>query len=175
MTHQDPTEHSFWRPLRKLQEELDSDIGRLYADHGLVGIRPRFAYPMIRLARQGPMTIRDLATSLGQSHSAVSQTVTAMRKEGLVDAVPGPDARTRVIDLTERGRDLVPFLEAEWRATEEAAEDLDAELPFRLEDYVAAMRAKLEEKGFTDRITERLDRPAGHSGAEAGAPSGPQG
>lgn len=174
MTNPDPTEQSYWRPLRELQKHLEEEIGRLYADRGLVGVRPRFAYPLIRLARRGPMTIRDLAESLEQTHSAVSQTVTAMRKEDLVEAVPGPDARTRVIDLTQRGRDLVPFLEAEWRATEEAGAALDAELPFRLEDYVAAMWAKLGEQPFTDRIAERLDYPPGRPPGSA-APGGSSG
>lgn len=138
---------------------MDDDIARLYAERGLPEVRPRFAYPLIRLARHGPMTIRDLAQSLELTHSAVSQTVTAMRTEGLVDAVAGPDARTRVIDLTQRGRDLVPFLEAEWRATEEAMAALDAELPVQLTCYVEALVAKLAERDFTDRITDRLVHP----------------
>lgn len=160
VTNLDPTTaEGYWRPLRTLQQEMDDAISRLYALRDVVGVRPRFAYPLIRLAHTGPLTIRDLAESLDMTHSAVSQTLTAMRKEGLVDTVPGPDARTRVVDLTDKGRGLVPFLEAEWRATEEAAEELDAELPFRLADYIAAIRERLTERSFADRIAARLDHP----------------
>nr|WP_255671562.1 MarR family winged helix-turn-helix transcriptional regulator [Glycomyces amatae] len=122
------------------------------------------------MAHRGPMTLRELAASLGRSHSALSQTVTAMRAEDLVETAPGADARTRVVRLTERGRSLVPFLEAEWRATEDAIEALDAELPVRLADYVAAMRARLEQRGFRDRIAERLDHPPAGDADEAGDP-----
>ncbi len=135
---------------------MDQEISTIYAERGIRGVRPRFAYPLIRLAHEGSMTIRELAESLGQTHSAVSQTVTAMRAENLVVTVPGPDARTRVVDLTDRGRELIPFLEAEWRATEGAIATLDAELPFRLADYVAAMSARLAERRFAERIADRL-------------------
>ncbi len=159
MTNIDPTERGYWRPLTALQERLDAEIAALYAERGLRGVRPRFAYPLIRLAHRGPMTIRDLAESLGRTHSALSQTVAAMREEDLVETAPGPDARTRVVRLTERGRDLVPFLEAEWRATEDAIEALDAELPVHLADYVEAMAAALAEQGFRERIAARLVDP----------------
>lgn len=159
MTNIDPTERGYWRPLTTLQERLDAEIAALYAERGLRGVRPRFAYPLIRLAHRGPMTIRDLAESLGRTHSALSQTVAAMREEDLVETAPGPDARTRVVRLTERGRDLVPFLEAEWRATEDAIEALDAELPVHLADYVEAMATALAERGFRERIAARLVDP----------------
>lgn len=154
----DPTTRGYWRELRALQEDLDAEIAGLYRSHGVDGVRPRFAYPMIRLAHAGQMTIRDLATSLGHTHSALSQTVTAMRGEGLVETVPGSDARTRVVRLTERGWDLVPFLEAEWRATEDTLEELDAELPVHLTEYVAALRSRLAERSFGERIAERITR-----------------
>lgn len=152
----DPTLRGYWRELHALQEELDAEIAEVYRAHGLDGVRPRFALPLIRLAHSGPMTIRELAVNLGRTHSAVSQTVTAMRGEGLVETVPGSDARTRIVRLTEEGRKLVPFLSAEWRATEEAIEALDAELPVHLKDYVASMRSRLAERRFRDRIAEHL-------------------
>jgi DNA-binding MarR family transcriptional regulator len=169
VTSTDPTERGYWRPLLALQERLEAEIADLYAERGVHGVRPRFAYPLIRLAHSGPMTLRELAASLGRTHSALSQTVSAMREQDLVETAPGADARTRVVRLTERGRSLVPFLEAEWNATEDAIEALDAELPVHLADYVAAMSARLEQRGFRDRIAERLDRPRAGEAESAGS------
>ena len=140
---------------------MEEGIQALYAERGVDGLRPRFAYPMIRLAHTGPLTIKDLAASLGLTHSAVSQTVSALRKQGLVATVPGPDARTRVVELTTRGRELVPFLEAEWRATEAAASELEEALPVSLAEFTAALRARLEEKPFLERIVAHLPTGAG--------------
>ncbi|KID28772.1 MarR family winged helix-turn-helix transcriptional regulator [Prauserella rugosa] len=151
----DPTDVGFWRPLRRLQDAMDAEIARLYAERG-VDVRPRHTMPLIRLGRRGPMTIRRLAEATEVTHSAMSQTVASLRGDGLVTTRPGPDARTRVVELTEAGRELLPFLEAEWRATEEAIAELDAELPYSLTRVVADMAAALERRPFRDRIADRL-------------------
>ncbi|OSY38373.1 MarR family protein [Pseudonocardia autotrophica] len=143
--------------MRALVADLEAEIAQVYETRGLHGVRPRYAYPLIRLAHTGPLTIRELAESIGHTHSAVSQTLAGMRREGLVTSEPGPDARTRRIALTERGQALVPFLEAEWRATEAAVADLDDEcLPTSIGAMVEAMRAALRRRGMQDRIGDRL-------------------
>lgn len=144
-------------PLRALLADLDAQIAQVYKARGLHRVRPRYAYPLIRLAHAGPSSVRELAESLGHTHSAVSQTLAALRREGLVTSEPGPDARTRRIALTERGRALVPFLEAKWRATEAAVAELDDEcLPTSLGAAVEAMRTALARRGLQDRIADRL-------------------
>ncbi len=138
---------------------MDAEVEQVYVARGIEGVRPRFAYPMIRLAHTGPLTIRQLAKSLDRSHSAISQTIAAMRKEGLVSSEPGPDARTRRIDLTERGRALVPFLEAEWRATHTTVAELDAEIPYPLTTVVEDLRRALERRSMRERVLGHLGKP----------------
>lgn len=158
VTSSDPTASpGRWHALHTLLTGLDSQIEALYTDRGIRGVRPRFAYPLIRLAHTGPLTIRDLATSLDRSHSAMSQTVAAMRREGLVDSEPGADARTRRVTLTDRGRALVPFLEAEWRATEAAVAELDDEVPHPLSAVVAELERALVRRPMKDRILSHFD------------------
>ncbi|MCZ4507517.1 MarR family transcriptional regulator [Streptomyces sp. ActVer] len=162
MTNSDPTAlPDPWQSLHKLLAAMDAEIEQVYVERGIEGVRPRFAYPLIRLAHTGPLTIRELAESLDRSHSAISQTVAAMRKEGLVTSEPGPDARTRRIDLTERGRSLVPFLEAEWRATHATVAELDAEIPYALTTVVEEVRRALEHRSMRQRILHHLVEPAG--------------
>lgn len=153
---QDPTEISHWLPLRRLLDAMDDDIARLYSELDVRGVRPRHTMPLIRLSRRGPMTIRQLAESIEVTHSAMSQTVTALRKEGLVTTRPGADARTREVTLTDRGRQLVPFLEAEWRATEEAVAELEAELPYALTRVVRDIEQALARLPFRERIARHL-------------------
>ncbi|MET7639286.1 MarR family transcriptional regulator [Streptomyces sp. NPDC005438] len=161
MTSADPTaEPDPWKPLHQLLADMDAEIEQVYRARGIEGVRPRFAYPLIRLAHIGPVTIRELARSLDRSHSAISQTVAAMRREGLVTSEPGPDARTRRIDLTERGRALVPFLEAEWRATHATVAELDAEVPHALTAVVGEVRRALERRSMRQRILDHLVEPS---------------
>ena len=135
---------------------MDADIARLYAERGISGVRPRFVAPLIRLGRSGGMTIRQLADSLEVTHSATSQTVAALQRDGLVTTAAGADARTREVVLTDRAREILPFLEAEWRATEEAVADLEAEIPYALSQVVRDLQAALARRSFHDRIADRI-------------------
>lgn len=135
---------------------MDADIARLYNERGVTGIRPRSVMPLIRLGRRGPMTIRALADSLNVTHSAMSQTVSALRRQGLVHSHTGADARTRVVELTDRARALLPFLEAEWRATERAVAELEAEVPYPLSQVVRDLERALGRRSFYDRIVQNL-------------------
>jgi DNA-binding MarR family transcriptional regulator len=152
----DPSEENRWRPVFRLLDAMDADIARLYTERGITGVRPRFVAPLIRLGRRGGMTIRQLAESLEVTHSAMSQTVSALQRDGLVTTAPGADARTREVVLTERARAIVPFLEAEWRATEQAVAELDAEIPYALSQVVRDLEAALARRSFHDRIVDRL-------------------
>lgn len=152
----DPTEASLWRPLFQLQAALDADIGRVYAERRIEGLKPSWVLELLRLHHRGPMTIAELADSVERTHSALSQKVAAMRKAGWVRTVVGDDARTRKVTLTDRAREVVARLDAEWRATEAALAELEAELPYPLSRVVTDIEAALARRSFHDRIAAKL-------------------
>ena len=147
---------NYWHDLRAVLDEMDTEIAGLYTEAGLSEIRTRFVGPLIQLARRGPMTIRELATSRDVSHSAMSQTAAAMRRAGLVEDAAGRDGRARSVQLTAKSRAVMPFLEAEWRATEATVRQLDAELPYSLNRVAEDMRAALERHPFGWRLRDNL-------------------
>jgi DNA-binding MarR family transcriptional regulator len=152
----DPTEQSRWRPLRLLLDAMDADIARLYAESPVGAIKPSFVMELLRLNSRGPMTITELAESVQRTHSATSQKVAAMRAAGLVRTAAGVDARTKTVVLTAKARRIVGQLAAEWRATEAAVAQLEAEIPYPLSTVVTDIAAALARKSFHDRIAERL-------------------
>ena len=152
----DPTERSAWRPLRLLMAAMDDDIGRIYAEAGVDGLKPSFVLELLRLHARGPMTIADLARSVQRSHSALSQKVAAMRAAGLVRTRTGADARSKEVMLTAKARRIVGRLAAEWRATEAVLAELEAELPYPLSRVVVDLRHALERASFHDRIAAKL-------------------
>ncbi|MGW1076885.1 MarR family winged helix-turn-helix transcriptional regulator [Streptomyces sp. NPDC002537] len=152
----DPTRHSLWRPLRLLQESMDADIARLYTERRIDGLKPSYVLELLRLHDRGPMTITELAESVGRTHSALSQKVAAMRAAGWVRTVAGDDGRSKKVTLTDEARAVVGRLAAEWRATEAALADVEAELPYPLTRVVADIEAALARKSFHDRIAEKL-------------------
>jgi DNA-binding MarR family transcriptional regulator len=140
-----------------LLDLLESEVATLYPALGLDGYRPRFT-PVVRaLAAHGPSPIRDLARAIGVTHSAASQTVSQMSGQGLVALEVGADARQRIVRLTEKGRGLVPVLEAEWAAVEAAKAELEAELPYSLERLVTETQRALERRPFRQRVADAVD------------------
>ncbi|MEU4744876.1 MarR family transcriptional regulator [Actinosynnema sp. NPDC023658] len=155
MDHQPAGEYLGTR-LRHLLDLLEGDVSRVYTDLGLPGFRPRYT-PVIRLVHTaGPQSIRDLADTIGVTHSAISQTVNQMRRDGLVDLHPGHDARQRIVHLTDHARTILPTLDAEWHATTAATHDLDTELPHPLTTLVDAALRALHHKPLRDRIHDHL-------------------
>lgn len=152
----DPTNQSRWRPLRILLDAMDADVGKVYAAQQVSGLKPSFVMELLRLHARGPMTITELADSVQRTHSAMSQKVAAMRAAGLVRAVPGADARTRQIALTAKARGIAALLAGEWRATEAALAELEAEIPYPLSRVVSDIQAALRRRSFHSRILDHL-------------------
>jgi DNA-binding MarR family transcriptional regulator len=154
VTLPDPAAGALGTRLRHLLDEMDAGVAEACVDVGLADYRPRFS-PFIRvLVAAGPSSIRALADAIGVTHSAASQTVAQLEARGLVTLVPGADARSRIVALTERAIAMRPAIEAEWAATAAAAELLDAELPYPLHDLVRDLGRALARRGFRQRIAD---------------------
>ena len=142
--------------MRDIFDRMDAGIAEVYAELGIIGVRPRFSMAIMFL-EGGPLSIRELSREVNVTHSAMSQTVSAMRKDGLIRSAPGTDARSRMVELTPEGRALIEPLRTEWFATEAVLAELDAEVPYALGQLIADLRAALDRRTFTERLREKLD------------------
>ena len=142
--------------LRHVLELLDGDVAKVYLDLGLPEYRPRFS-PIVRtLVADGPLSIRELAKAVGVTHSAASQTVAQLAKARFVSLEPGPtDARQRIVHLTDKTRELLPTIEAEWQATTAAMAELNTELSAPLAQILDEIIAAVERRSFHARITDQ--------------------
>jgi DNA-binding MarR family transcriptional regulator len=142
--------------LRLLQDAMDADIAKVYAEARIDGLKPSYVLELLRLHASGPMTITELARSVQRTHSGTSQKVAAMRAAGWVRTTAGADARTKRVTLTAKASRIVGLLAAEWRATEAAVAEIEAEIPHPLSQVVTDIEDALRRKSFHDRIAERL-------------------
>jgi DNA-binding MarR family transcriptional regulator len=140
--------------VRAVLDRMDADVVRALGDLGITDYRTFFSAVVRSVAASGPVTIRDLAGALGITHSAASQRIAEMRRRGLVELVPGTDARERLVHLTDLARAIKPALDAEWDATEAAFEALNEELTASLSQVVTEMNAALDRRSFRDRIAD---------------------
>ena len=115
-----------WEPtvpalVQKLAAAGGPRLKSAFAAAGLDGIRPAQAVALVPLIAGG-LHASDLADRLGVSRQAVAQAVTALERHGYVTRESNPnDARTRMIELTPRGRQALRVirstaleLEAHW-------------------------------------------------------------
>lgn len=150
------TPHSILSPVSALLREIDDTIADLYRAHDVAGVRPRFSMALIALADHGPMTIKVLARACRVTHAAMSQSVKAMKAAALVETNPGQDARSVLVRLTERGHSVIPFLMAEWNATEAMIAELEAELPYPLTKVIEDIRVKLATRSLRERLAGHM-------------------
>lgn len=152
--------------LRHLIDLLDGDVAQQYKDAGLA-YRPRYTPIMRALTELGTASISQIADAAGISQPAATQTVNLMKKDGLVAVAPGTDGRQRLVTLSGQGRQMLPALEACWRATKAAADGLDAQLSVPLSHVLNEAILALEKESFHARISEarlRLDPTAAPQG-----------
>jgi len=154
--------------LRRLVEPLDGAVEEAYEKAGLQYL-PRYT-PVVRtLLRRGPSTIRAISEHGGLTHSAASQTVAQMTRQGLVKVRAGDaDARERIVELTPAAMKMVPELQRCWRATAKAAKSLESDLSSPLAKVLQEAIHALEQRSFAERIrdarrsnaTARKSRPS---------------
>ncbi|WP_395942774.1 MarR family transcriptional regulator [Brevundimonas sp.] len=139
--------------MRSLIDLLDGEVEAAYAAAGLAW-RPRYTPVLRALTKLGPTSIKRIAREVGVSHSAASQTVSQMNREGLVALTPGADARERIVVLTPVTEAMIPALQRQQAATNAAAAELDAELSAPLTEVLHEAIAALRRRSFGARIAE---------------------
>lgn len=149
--------------LRRLSAALDADARRIYAEAG-IAFEQRWLGLLDLLSTHGPLTVGEIAESLGISHPSVSQSRDSLAKAGLIgwEADEG-DGRRRRLSLTREGQALVRRLRPLWERLDRAAVALDEEA-----GHVAAaldrLQEKLNERGFYERV-KALEAPVPDRGA----------
>jgi DNA-binding MarR family transcriptional regulator len=142
--------------LRQLITRLDGDVQQLYGEMR-VSFRPRF-YPVVRLLLRESQNVNSITAQVGVSQPAITQTLSEMKKVGLITTKPGRDRRNQIIRLTSKGQSLAERLQPVWSATDRAAAGLDADLTARLSAIVDEALAALDKKPFRDRIRAELSK-----------------
>ena len=139
--------HAKWEPSVPALVNLVAASGapRLraaFAAAGLNGIRPAQAVALVPLAAGG-LHASGLADRLNVSRQAVAQAVAALEQHGYVTRGPDPaDARTRIIELTTRGRQALRVMRSNALDVEKRWQELLGERRFgELRETLLALRA----------------------------------
>jgi len=153
--------------MKRIGEMLQAEAQQIVESYGL-GIQVSH-YPLLAaIDREGPMTIGDLAASVGISQPGVTRTVGLLEKAGLLAAAQSADdQRRRVVALTSEGQKVVDISKARvWPRIERSVRHLCADLSASLLDQLGRMERGLADTPLADRVADMapadehpLDRP----------------
>lgn len=109
--------------LKAISDQLYAMADDVYARHG-IELQGRW-FPILRLLNdRGPLTVGEIATAVGQTHSAISQLTTRLVRDGWVStSSDAGDRRTRRLALTGKAEDALRAAKPLWRAIREGLED----------------------------------------------------
>lgn len=142
--------------LRRASAAIDADAARVYAALG-VEFEQRWFGVLDALTQEESLTVNELASFLGVSHAAVSQTRQSLEQGGLIVSIADPDdARRRKLALSAEGQALVERLRPVWTALAEVALELDKEaggITHRLDQ----LETSLARRSLFERIMARVN------------------
>jgi DNA-binding MarR family transcriptional regulator/GNAT superfamily N-acetyltransferase len=151
--------------LKRVSEALYLGVDSVYRAHG-VEVTSR-AFPILFLLRDdGPLSVTELATRLGQAHPGVIRLAAKLVEAGLVTEKRHPrDERRRMLRLGPKGRALMERLVPVWTAIRGAVDELVAGADFLA--GLGALEQELGQRDFAARIGEQLAPATGAGPPEA--------
>jgi len=96
-----------------------------------LGIHPGHKLLLLELESEGPRTQAQLAAASGYEPPTITMSVRQLESAGLVLRRPSPtDGRATIVELTDKGRALLPRLRSAWHAVAEQTVGGLASTPF---------------------------------------------
>jgi DNA-binding MarR family transcriptional regulator len=110
------------------------------------GIHPGHKLVLFELDAAGPRTQAQLAAATGFEPPTITLSVRQLQEAGLVIRRPSPtDRRATVVELSDKGRELLPELKAAWARLGEQTVAALASTPLgQLTDVLADLAASLD-------------------------------
>ncbi|WP_354449174.1 MarR family winged helix-turn-helix transcriptional regulator [Ottowia thiooxydans] len=139
--------------LRYVGELVDQGAEEAYRQMKL-SYRPRYT-PVLRAISAGAETISEITSASNLTQGAISQSVSLMVADRIVDRITLGDARKTGVRLTAKGRKLMQTLEPHWRVTFDAIEELEKEIGYPLREALQATAHALQGKGFAVRLAAK--------------------
>ena len=142
--------------LKRLGELLQTQVSEVYAEQE-ESFRARWFPVLIALHRTSPLSIVQLAATLGLTHTAIAQIAQEMEGQGLIGSQPDPrDGRRRMLVLTAEGEATISRLQPFWEEVRAATAELVTESGHDLLAAVAAVEERLSVRPMDDRLRARI-------------------
>jgi len=123
--------------MRRVAAHYDAEVGQV----GLKGTQYSLLSYVVKLE---PVRPADLAAEMRISPSTLTRNLKPLADAGLVEVLPGADARSRLVAATQAGRDKRQEAQRRWRVAQEAINE------------ILGTRRVVQLHGLIDACMERL-------------------
>lgn len=99
--------------MRRVAQLYDAEVGK-------TGLRGTQYSLLSYVAKLGPIRPVDLARAMKVEASTLTRNLRPLVDAGLIEMGPGPDARSRLVQATEAGREKRQEAQRRWRVAQES-------------------------------------------------------
>jgi N-acetylglutamate synthase-like GNAT family acetyltransferase/DNA-binding MarR family transcriptional regulator len=151
-------ELAFASRLKRLSERLMKDVSLLYKKLN-VDFESRWFSLLFALNRKSPMSITELASALGLTHTAINQLASEMIQKNLINSTKGKmDERQRLLSISKNGRRVASSLSPVWEEIRLETKRLIEESGFDLLSAIGKIENRLDERNMYERVWFRLKK-----------------
>lgn len=144
--------------MKRLADRFLHDVGVIFRERQ-VSVEPRWATVYYLLARDGSMSVTEIARALQISHPAVHQVAREMLKAGyLVQNSDSQDGRKRMLSLSDLALSVKSEMQELWGDVEAAASQVIRDSGFDVLRVLERLEWELEQCPFHQRIREQSKR-----------------
>lgn len=142
--------------LKRLSDRFLTDATKITHSLGFENLYPSQTVLIGALEHSEPISISELANSLGLSQPAVTRNLNLLRKMGYIEHIDAPnDQRQKLVRLSENGRDLVLQLRAKmWSQCENTVANICNSIAPDFLLSIEKIERALDEKSFEERFME---------------------
>ncbi|HEY1039348.1 MAG TPA: bifunctional helix-turn-helix transcriptional regulator/GNAT family N-acetyltransferase [Bacteroidia bacterium] len=149
--------------LRRVGERLQGEGDKLYNELGISFRATWFATYHTLLQSNTPLTMQDIAASIGFTHITVKNIVRELEQAGYVKISPNPnDARSKHVSLTTKGKNLLPKLEPVWKGIAQSLEQMMTAGHPNFINIVGRIEKEVDKMSLYDRIQKLTATPQIH-------------
>ncbi|HXB42041.1 MAG TPA: bifunctional helix-turn-helix transcriptional regulator/GNAT family N-acetyltransferase [Bacteroidia bacterium] len=141
--------------FRRIGEKLQSDGDKIYSALNIDFKASWFATYHTLLEAGKPLTMQDIAASIGFTHITVKNIVRELEDHDIVKIKPNPlDARSKHVTLTTKGTDLFAKLNPVWQSISKTLEQLLTSGHPDFINIINRIEKEIERKPLSERIKD---------------------
>ncbi|TMU55554.1 bifunctional helix-turn-helix transcriptional regulator/GNAT family N-acetyltransferase [Flagellimonas algicola] len=111
--------------FRRISEKLQQDGDKIYSDANIHFKASWFSVYYVLAKSDSPQTILEISNQIDFSHITVKNILRELKREELVSIKPNPnDKRSKLVELTTKGKELQKELEPLWLSFSNTLKDL---------------------------------------------------